>query len=177
MTNPALLRRPLLVNCGWSIAAIAGSSVFANNPSWRSNVVDCRGAFSNSNSTLSIFSDSDPLDLRTLAGSDRAWNDLVVTDDGNINIWGSEGPTFLGGANVRLNSDDVFGRVTAYDASPLIAQGIIIPKSYTVATVPSATTYAGGVIYVTNGDSGNPCLAVAQGGTWKRIALGTTIST
>jgi len=36
---------------------------------------------------------------------------------------------------------------------------------------------AGQVIYVSNGDSGNPCLAVYSGGTWKRVALGATIST
>jgi len=38
-------------------------------------------------------------------------------------------------------------------------------------------TASGQIIYVTNGDSGNPCLAVYSGGAWKRVVLGATIST
>lgn len=36
---------------------------------------------------------------------------------------------------------------------------------------------AGQIIYVSNGDSGNPCLAVYSAGAWKRVALGANIST
>lgn len=50
--------------------------------------------------------------------------------------------------------------------------------SYTVASAANiATPVAGQIIYVTNGDSGNPCLAVYSGGAWKRVALGANIST
>jgi hypothetical protein len=49
--------------------------------------------------------------------------------------------------------------------------------SYTVAGAANiGTPAAGQVIYVTNGDSGNPCLAVYSGGAWKRVALGANIS-
>jgi hypothetical protein len=49
--------------------------------------------------------------------------------------------------------------------------------SYTVADAANiATPVAGQIIYVTNGDSGNPCLAVYSGGAWKRVALGANIS-
>jgi hypothetical protein len=49
--------------------------------------------------------------------------------------------------------------------------------SYTVASAANiGTPAAGQVIYVTNGDSGNPCLAVYSGGAWKRVALGANIS-
>ena len=48
---------------------------------------------------------------------------------------------------------------------------------YTVASAANiATPAAGQVIYVSNGDSGNPCLAVYSGGAWKRVALGANIS-
>lgn len=50
--------------------------------------------------------------------------------------------------------------------------------SYDVANATALTNTAPGqVIYVTNGDSGNPCLAVYSGGAWKRISLGANIST
>ena len=49
--------------------------------------------------------------------------------------------------------------------------------SYTVASSANiATPAAGQIIYVTNGDSGNPCLAVYSAGAWKRVALGANIS-
>jgi hypothetical protein len=48
---------------------------------------------------------------------------------------------------------------------------------YTVASAANISTPATGqVIYVTNGDSGNPCLAVYSGGAWKRVSLGANIS-
>jgi len=48
---------------------------------------------------------------------------------------------------------------------------------YTVAGAANIVTPAAGqVIYVSNGDSGNPCLAVYSGGAWKRVALGANIS-
>jgi hypothetical protein len=50
--------------------------------------------------------------------------------------------------------------------------------SYTVASAANiATPVAGQIIYVSNGDSGNPCLAVYSGGAWKRVSLGANIST
>ena len=50
--------------------------------------------------------------------------------------------------------------------------------SYTVADAANiASPEAGQIIYVSNGDSGNPCLAVYSGGAWKRVSLGANIST
>lgn len=50
-------------------------------------------------------------------------------------------------------------------------------RNYTVATVPAGSH--GKLIFTTNGASGNPCLAVydSAAGFYKRIALGTQIST
>lgn len=51
--------------------------------------------------------------------------------------------------------------------------------SYTVAKVPAANPSGGGagqVIYVSNGDSGSPCLAVSDGTNWRRIPLGAAVS-
>lgn len=56
-------------------------------------------------------------------------------------------------------------------------QSLRLP-AYTVAqTANIAAPATGQVIYVANGDTGNPCLAVYSSGSWKRISLGATIST
>lgn len=50
--------------------------------------------------------------------------------------------------------------------------------SYTVADAANiASPAAGQIIYVSDGDSGNPCLAVYSSGAWKRVSLGANIST
>lgn len=45
---------------------------------------------------------------------------------------------------------------------------------YTVATVPSAAENKHCVIFVTNGASGNPCLAFSDGTNWKQVNSVTT---
>jgi len=56
-------------------------------------------------------------------------------------------------------------------------QGVALP-SFTVSQAGNLSNVtAGTVIYVSNGDSGNPCLAVYSGGAFKRISLGANIST
>lgn len=62
-------------------------------------------------------------------------------------------------------------------ASTTAISGVNLP-SYTVAqaqSLPSVTN--GQMIYVTNGDSGNPCIAVYSDGAFRRISFGANIST
>ena len=55
--------------------------------------------------------------------------------------------------------------------------GVLITlPSYAVSALPSAGT-AGRLVFCTDGDGGNKCLAVDDGTAWKRIALGATVST
>lgn len=50
--------------------------------------------------------------------------------------------------------------------------------TYTVTEANALGNVAAGqIIYVSNGDSGNPCLAVYSSGAWKRVSLGANIST
>ena len=57
------------------------------------------------------------------------------------------------------------------------AQSIQLP-TYTVAQANVlGNVSAGQLIYVSNGDSGNPCLAVYAAGAWKRVSFGANIST
>lgn len=49
-------------------------------------------------------------------------------------------------------------------------------KAYTVANAPSAAGVSGKMIYVENGDTGLPCMAVSYNDEWKRISFGASIS-
>jgi hypothetical protein len=61
-------------------------------------------------------------------------------------------------------------------ASTTAISALALPN-YTVAESANiAAPQTGQLIYATNGDSGNPCLAVYSSGAWKRIALGANIS-
>jgi hypothetical protein len=69
------------------------------------------------------------------------------------------------------NDSVVVGRGTF----PIIG-GMLVPRSYTASTVPSAATYPAHLIHVSNGDAGAPCLAVSNGTDWLRVPLGAAIS-
>lgn len=61
------------------------------------------------------------------------------------------------------------------ESGPIVRKSIRLPV-YTVATVPTTGLTDYSVIAVSNGDSGNPCLAVRYSGQWRRIPLGAAIS-
>jgi hypothetical protein len=73
----------------------------------------------------------------------------------------------------------VAGVLSGLSARPwgCVYANIVALTSYTVATLPSAADYTRGVVYVANGDSGSPCLAVSNGTNWLRVALGAAVST
>lgn len=52
----------------------------------------------------------------------------------------------------------------------------IATKQYTVATLPAAKANSGHLVRVADGDAGSPCLAISNGSSWKRIALGADVS-
>ena len=58
---------------------------------------------------------------------------------------------------------------------PSISQIEVVMENYTVATLPSNGT-AGRIVYVTDGDGGNPCMAVDNGTDWVRVNLGSAVS-
>lgn len=66
---------------------------------------------------------------------------------------------------------------TGLVVSSLTASANVQLPVYTVAEAGNITGSAGQIIYVSNGDSGSPCLAVYSAGAWKRVTLGATIST
>ena len=76
----------------------------------------------------------------------------------------------LGEPTVSINESNV--NITGGTLSGVL---ITLP-SYAVSALPSAGT-AGRVVFCTDGDGGNKCLAVDDGTNWKRVALGATVST
>jgi len=52
-----------------------------------------------------------------------------------------------------------------------------LDSQMTVANVPPAADNKNALIYVSNGASGSPCLAVSDGTNWKQVAIsGTSIT-
>ncbi len=49
--------------------------------------------------------------------------------------------------------------------------------TYTVATVPSATAFSGGLIFVQDGNAGAGTLAFSDGTNWKVMTIGATVAT
>lgn len=58
----------------------------------------------------------------------------------------------------------------------MVVGGELSIPLYTVASAPNPATRYGKIIGVTNGNSGALCLAMSDGGAWRRIPLGATIS-
>jgi hypothetical protein len=59
--------------------------------------------------------------------------------------------------------------------------GSVTPNSYTVAQLEDGTTLPADentnkIVVCSNGDGGSPCLAISNGTSWLRIALGTAVA-
>jgi hypothetical protein len=110
-------------------------------------------------------------DFRRIAGTDTS-SDMVFGFGGNSFIWTG----VRGGTNLPPNQYTKDGFVLDQrSVQPMQYPGIPVLESYTLATLPSAAANTRAMIWVTNGDSGNPCLAVSDGTNWKRISLGANL--
>ena len=58
---------------------------------------------------------------------------------------------------------------------PSIARIKVVMENFTVAGLPTNGT-PGRIVYVTDGDGGNPCMAVDNGTDWVRVNLGSAVS-
>jgi len=96
----------------------------------------------------------------------------LSSDTGNASV------TITPAGNINFTTSNVTSAILNTSGTLDISAGKSLKlPSYTVAQASNiASPSAGQVIYVSNGNSGNPSLAVYDGTSWKRIALGTTIS-
>jgi len=113
---------------------------------------------------------SDAIDVRFLSAA--LSHETIYNTYGNAVVRTYDTPQIA----LSINSANalVIGSTTVVDISG--AASLKLP-TYTVAQAANiATPAAGEIIYVSNGDSGVPCLAVYSSGAWKRISLGGTIT-
>jgi len=99
-------------------------------------------------------------------------------NNGKYNVGSGSGALFFGSVN-----DDDTARGTMCSMFPkgtTSTGGVFQIEPITVADLTASetgfTAGAGMIAYVSDGNSGSPCLAVHDGSSFKRVALGTTIS-
>jgi hypothetical protein len=113
---------------------------------------------------------SDAIDVRFLSAA--LSHETIYNTSGNAVVRTYDTPQIA--LSINTANALVIGSTTVVDISG--AASLELP-TYTVAQAANiATPSAGQLIYVSNGDSGVPCLAVYSSGAWKRISLGGTIS-
>lgn len=123
----------------------------------------------------------------------------TITPDGSSQVYNLDQSSTADAVLVTINGISqtptvdytVAGNVISFTTTPLTTDivqvrfiaattaisGVTLP-SYTVAQAQALPSVSNGqMIYVTNGDSGNPCLAVYSGGAFRRISFGANIST
>lgn len=61
-------------------------------------------------------------------------------------------------------------------ANPSMPAAPVPLPSYAVSELPAAVGNSGRAVYCTNGNAGQPCLAVSNGTSWMRVALGAAVS-
>ncbi|ASL24424.2 putative long tail fiber protein [Alteromonas phage vB_AspP-H4/4] len=114
----------------------------------------------------------------TLEPLERMWVITNDSDSGCTLTTGAGGTVFLEAGYQSV----VFGDGVGIRQSMTVAtnglkmNGDLILPIYSVASLPDPTTRYMVAVGCTDGDSGSPCLAVSDGGTWKRVALGATVS-
>lgn len=96
----------------------------------------------------------------------------IANTTGNAFIDVTDNPSIVLGLNsaniLSITDDNIFNIGQS--------QSIQLPVYTTANALALANTSPGQVVYVSDGDTGNPCLAVYNGATWARVTLGATIS-
>lgn len=62
------------------------------------------------------------------------------------------------------------GQIGREHLNALLAAAVV--PLFTVATLPTAATYAGQLIRVSDGYAGTPCVAISDGANWQMIRIG-----
>ena len=93
----------------------------------------------------------------------------VLVLNGSAQVPGSNLPATIAPTTGVLTLAPTTGRVKIEDVLRL--------EQLSTSTVESLSSLAAGdIVYTSDGDGGDPCLAVYNGTNWLRVALGTAIS-
>jgi hypothetical protein len=102
----------------------------------------------------------------------------VGTNNGTYNVSSIDGKLQFGSINDNGTARTILCNMFPKGSSS--PGGVFQIEPITVSELTASetgfTATAGMIAYVSNGDSGSPCLAVHDGSSFKRVALGTTIS-
>ena len=113
---------------------------------------------------------TDIIDIRFLAST--VASDRVLNSTGNARVQVYDNSTILFNTNTAnvaaITAAGVFNLSTGHSLQ--------LPIYTTANASVLANVATGQVVYVTDGDSGNPCLAVYSGGAFRRISFGANIS-
>jgi hypothetical protein len=85
----------------------------------------------------------------------------------------TRGFTYDTGVEVSSASLNRLGEPTV--TIPSISATEVVMENFTVSTLPTNGT-TGRIVYVSDGDGGNPCMAVDNGTNWVRVNLGSAVS-
>lgn len=114
---------------------------------------------------------TDIIDVRFLASAST--RDKILNTTGNTKVQTYDNSTIV----FTAASSNVI-TITSTGLVDFSSSKSLQLPTYTVAQAANISGPAAGqLIYVSNGDTGNPCLAVYSGGAWKRISFGANIST
>jgi len=99
-------------------------------------------------------------------------------NDVNLKTVGGTGQVLVFAGKRTFVTCDGANLITAQDSFPYGFKmgGTLELPVYSVASTPASAAF-GALIFVSDGNAGAPCLAVWDGGGWKRVALGAAIST
>lgn len=113
---------------------------------------------------------TDIIDLRYLASPST--NNKILNSSGNTAVYTSDSTAII----FTVDSSNV-ATINSNRVINLSASHSLQLPVYTVSQASNlANVTTGQVVYVSNGDSGNPCLAVYSGGAFKRVSFGANIS-
>lgn len=114
---------------------------------------------------------TDIIDIRFLASATTQNEILNTSGNTKVQVTNTSNIIFTAsGANVATITSTGILDISS-------GQSIKLPN-YTVAQAANISNVSTGqMIYVSNGDTGNPCLAVYSGSAWKRVSFGANIST
>jgi hypothetical protein len=132
-----------------------------------------RGLVASAGAQVFLGDAASPTTFRKASGVDTPL-DIVLATGATI-ILNNSGGSIVGGCNISKNRMQAEGLFLDFNL-PMNPTGILNARSYTVATVPSASVYANSIIWVSNGNAGAACLAASNGTNWLRIVPGAAVA-
>lgn len=113
---------------------------------------------------------SDIIDVRFLATATT--DNKILNSSGNASVFVGESSNIV----FTVNSSNVATITTNGIVNLSASHSLQLPIYNAANALGLANVATGQVVYVTDGDSGNPCLAVYSDGAFRRISFGANIS-